>query len=204
MNDVVLKVSYKVKEEGTGENAGKVIYDTNTLVVKLVAAGATYNIKVKIGETYLFDGAEIHEALGVNPGVMVNTGNGKAQTATPVSDEILTEGLADEDGNIDFTQLPVSIEVLSTNTTYVYPNTDEYPHAIMVPTDWAWPTERTKITEAYPGKATSTPNVYDENFSFKKWAETPDAQRTDDMRKWFNHPVTGKVMTNTNNNNSNN
>ncbi len=201
MNDVVLKVSYKVKS--TNAETGKVEYDKTKLVATLVAAGATYNIKVKIGETYLFDGAEIHEALGVNPGVMVNTGNGKAQTATPVSDEILTEGLADEDGNIDFTQLPVSIEVLSTNTTYVYPNTDEYPHAIMVPTDWAWPTERTIITEAYPGSGTETITAEDGTVfpinSFSAWAATPAANRATVLGsvKWYEtSAANGKTMTN--------
>jgi len=199
MNDVVLKVSYKVQENGTGENAGKVIYNTNKLAVKLVAAGATYNIKVKIGDTYLFGGKEIHEALGVNPGVMVNTGNGKAQTATPISDEIAVptgwEG--------DFTQLPVSIEVTSTNMTYSYPNTDEYPHAIMVPTDWAWPTERTIITEAYPGSGTETITAEDGTVfpinSFSAWAATPAANRATVLGsvKWYEtSAANGKTMTN--------
>lgn len=218
MNDVVLKVSYKVKS--TNAETGKVEYDKTKLVATLVAAGATYNIKVKIGETYLFDGAEIHEALGVNPGVMVNTGNGKAQTATPISEEILTAGiadedgkrLADEDGNIDFTKLPVSIEVLSTNTTYSYPNTDPYPHAIMIPTDWAWPTERTIITEAYPGTSDADKvaiggnegkNIKGAEYpvnSFAAWAGTLAAQRATVIGniKWYEtDAATGLTMTNT-------
>jgi hypothetical protein len=197
MNDVVLKVSYKVKEEGTGDNAGKVIYDTNTLVVKLVAAGATYNIKVKIGNAYLFGGQEIHKALGVNAGVMVNTG--RSTPVAPISEEInIPAGFTG-----DFTQLPVSIEVLSTNTTYVYPNTDEYPHAIMVPTDWAWPTERTIITEAYPGNGTATITTESgAEFlinSFSAWAATPAAQRATVLGdiKWYETAAApGKTMTN--------
>ncbi len=185
------------KEEGTGENAGKVIYDTNTLVVKLVAAGATYNIKVKIGNTYLFNGQEIHDALHVNRGVMVNTG--RSTPVAPISEEInIPAGFTG-----DFTQLPVSIEVLSTNTTYVYPNTDEYPHAIMVPTDWAWPTERTIITEAYPGNgaATITTESGAEFLinSFSAWAATPAAQRATVFRdiKWYETAAApGKTMTN--------
>ena len=197
MNDVVLKVSYKVEEEGTGDNAGKVIYDTNTLVVKLVAAGATYNIKVKIGNTDLFGGQEIHDALGVNRGVMVNTG--RSTPVAPISEEInIPAGFTG-----DFTQLPVSIEVLSTNTTYVYPNTDEYPHAIMVPTDWAWPTERTIITEAYPGNGTeSITTESGSKFlinSFSAWAATPAAQRATVLGdiKWYETAAApGKTMTN--------
>ena len=198
MNDVVLKVSYKVKSTNSD---GEVEYDKTKLVATLVAAGATYNIKVKIGETYLFGGAEIHEALGVNAGVMVNTGNGKAVTKNPVSSEIATPaGLADEDGNIDFTTLPVSIEVLSTNTTYSYPNTNPYPHAVMIPVDWAWPTERTIVTKAYPGtedaaKVTIDGVNYPVN-SFDAWAATPAADRTPAMNGWYNNPDDGLTMKN--------
>ena len=203
MNDVVLKVSYKVKSTNSD---GQVEYDKTKLTATLVAAGATYNIKIKIGNTYLFNEQEIHDALGVNRGVMVNTGNG--QTATPVSDEIATPAeLADEDGNIDFTQLPVTIEVTSTGKTYSYPNTDTYPHAIMIPTDWAWPTERTIITEAYPGTSDADKVAiggneekkinggnYPEN-SFAAWAATLADQRNATMNGWYNHP-NGKTMTN--------
>ena len=207
MNDVVLKVSYKVKS--TNAETGEVEYDKTKLNVTLVAAGATYNIKVKIGETYLFGGTEIHDKFGVSKGVMVNTGNGKAQTASPQSDEVpVPEGLADEDGNIDFNELPVTIEVLSTDKTYVFPNTDLYPHAVMVPTDWAWPTERTNIREAYAGtndanKVTIEGTDFPEN-SFTVWGGTAAASRNATMNGWFNHPVTGKVMTNSSNANSNN
>ena len=147
--------------------------------------------------------------FGVSKGVMVNTGNGKAQTASPQSDEVpVPAGLADEDGNIDFNKLPVTIEVLSTDKTYVFPNTDLYPHAVMVPTDWAWPTERTNIREAYAGtddanKVTIEGTEFPEN-SFTVWGGTAAESRNATMNGWFNHPVTGKVMTNTNNNNSNN
>ena len=207
MNDVVLKVNYHVTN--TNAETGEVEYDKTKLDVLLVAAGATYNIKVKIGETYLFGGTEIHDKFGVSKGVMVNTGNGKAQTASPQSDEVpVPAGLADEDGNIDFNKLPVTIEVLSTDKTYVFPNTDLYPHAVMVPTDWAWPTERTNIREAYAGtddanKVTIEGTEFPEN-SFTVWGGTAAESRNATMNGWFNHPVTGKVMTNTNNNNSNN
>ena len=193
MNDVVLKVSYKVKSTNSD---GEVEYDKTKLTATLVAAGATYNIKIKIGNTYLFNEQEIHDALGVNRGVMVNTGNGKAQTATPISCEVaVPTGFAG-----DFTQLPVSIEVLSTGKTYVYPNTDNYPHAVMIPVDWRWPLERIIVTEAYPGtsnadKVTIDGVDYPVN-SFDAWAATPAADRTPAMNGWYNNPNTGKTMTN--------
>lgn len=201
MNDVVLKVSYKVKSTNSD---GEVEYDKTKLTATLVAAGATYNIKIKIGNTYLFNEQEIHDALGVNPGVMVNTGNGKAQTATPISCEVaVPTGFAG-----DFTQLPVSIEVLSTGKTYVYPNTDNYPHAVMIPVDWRWPLERIIVTEAYPGTSDANKvaigghegkNIEGAEYpvnSFAAWAGTPAADRTPAMNGWFNHPHTGKTMTN--------
>ncbi len=192
MNDVVLKVNYKVAN--TDEETGEVEYDETKLAVKLVAAGATYNIKVKIGDTYLFDGKEIHEALGAEAGQMVNTGNGKAVTKNPASDEIdIPSGW---DG--DFTTLPVTIEVLSTGLTYSYPNTDAYPHAIMVPTDWAWPTERTIITAAYPGSGSEMVNGFPIN-SFAAWASTQAAQRASVLGsvKWYEtSAASGKTMKN--------
>ena len=204
MNDVVLKVSYHAER-----NAQRVItgIDESKLDIKLVASGATFNIKVYLGQrdadgkpiegaVALFGDKEIHAAFGVDAGLMVNTGRNTANVVT-------LEGVtppADWDG--DFENLDIWIWVNpgtgSTSETQIFYLTDKekpVPYAIMVPTDWAWPTERTKITEAYPGKTTSTPNVYDENFSFKKWAETPAADRTDAMEDWFNWPI-GLTMKN--------
>ena len=201
MNDIVLKVTFP----STKNNKGEIIaIDSTKLQITMVAAGATFKIKAYVGETALFDGQEIHDAFGVNQGVMVNTGNGKAQTATPVVDVIdIPDGIIDADGNADFSQLNVWIwvnpETGYASETKIYYLTDKekpVPYAVMIPTDWRWPLERICVTEAYPGAPTSTEGVYNEDFSFAKWAETPDAQRTDAMREWFKYPVIGKTMTN--------
>lgn len=201
MNDIVLKVTFP----STKNNKGEIIaIDSTKLQITMVAAGATFKIKAFVGETDLFDGQEIHDAFGVNQGVMVNTGNGKAQTATPVVDVIdIPDGIIDADGNADFSQLDVWIwvnpETGYDSETKIYYLTDKekpVPYAIMIPDDWRWPLERICVTEAYPGAATSTEGVYNNEYSFGKWAETPDAQRTDAMREWFKHPVIGKTMTN--------
>jgi hypothetical protein len=204
MNDVVLKVSYHAER-----NAQRVItgIDESKLDIKLVASGATFNIKVYLGQrdadgkpiegaVALFGDKEIHAAFCVDAGLMVNTGRNTANVVT-------LEGVTPPAGwDGDFENLDIWIWVNpgtgSTSETQIFYLTDKekpVPYAIMVPTDWAWPTERTKITEAYPGKATSTPNVYDENFSFKKWAETPADDRTDAMEDWFNWPI-GLTMKN--------
>lgn len=202
MNDVVLKVNYHVEKDANGTITS---VDHTKLDVKMVAAGATFNIKVLIGGTatsrtapngeilrnvdleggtYLFGGKEIHEAFGVNEGVMVNTGNGKAQSANPVSDTV--DAPSDWDG--DFTHLRFSIEVLTTGNTFTYPNDDVYPYALMIPTDWAWPLETIKITEAYAYE--NAQGQITESFTW--WAQTsPHPQSAE---RWYTHPVVGKVM----------
>lgn len=186
MNDVVLKVSYVVDEEGTGENAGKVVYNKKKLNVTLVALGATYEITAKIGGADLFKGEELHQVLKVNKGIMVNTGEKAQNGVTPKSCTVD----APDGWDGDFGNLPVSIHVSTTGKDYVFPNNDEYPHAVMIPVDWAWPTERTNVITAYP--------------KFKNWATSTATPRADS--DWYNkaNAVEGKVMTNTNNNNSNN
>ena len=141
MNDVVLKVSYVVKEEGTGENAGKVIYNKKQLKVQLVAAGATYEIKAKIGDAYLFDGQEIHQAMGQNKGMMINTGGTGGNSVSGVAPAECTVAVP-AGWNGKFEELPVSIEVSTTKKTYAFPNDDIYPHVVMIPVDWAWPMQR--------------------------------------------------------------
>ncbi len=216
MNDVVLKVSYVVKEEGTDENAGKVIYDKTQLKVQLVAAGATYEIKAKIGDTYLFEGQEIHLAMGQNKGVMINTGGNGGNSISGVAPAECTVAVP-AGWNGKFEELPVSIEVSTTNKTYAFPNDDIYPHVVMIPVDWAWPTERTNIKDAYAGTtaaeeveitytATYTnketnelvtskfTNKFREN-SFAAWATSPVSERVGIRTKWYDYP-SGKTMTN--------
>lgn len=204
MNDIVLKVTFPSTKNSKGEI---IAIDSTKLQITMVAAGATFKIKVFVGDTPLFDGQEIHDAFGVNQGVMVNTGNGKAQTATPVVDVIdIPAGILDSEGNADFTQLDVWIHVNdhvaegpnSSNQIikYIEDKLKPAPYAIMVPQDWRWPLERICVTEAYPGAPTATEGVYNTDYSFATWAETPDAQRTEENKQWFMYPVIGKTMTN--------
>lgn len=217
MNDVVLKVSYVVDEEGTGENKGKVIYDKTQLKVQLVAAGATYEIKAKIGDTYLFEGQEIHLAMGQNKAVMINTGGTGGNTVSGVPPVECTVTVP-TGWNGKFEELPVSIEVSTTNKTYAFPNNDIYPHVVMIPVDWAWPIERVNIKDAYPGTADAKTikNTYKATYtnketnelvkgeftmefkenSFAAWATSAAADRVGDRNGWYNYPLEGKTMTN--------
>lgn len=201
LNDVVLKVSYHAERD----NKGRITeIQENKLDVTLVAAGATFEIEAYIGDVKLFN-KEVHDAFGKynsNKNItqpMINTGNGKAIEAEPVFQTI--NAPANWDG--DFNHLNVWIWVNpnsgKTSETKIYFITEKpkpAPYAIMIPNDWRWPLETIKIFNAYPGAKTDVEGVYDLNYSFKKWAETADAQRTDAMRQWFEHPAEGKTMTN--------
>ena len=201
LNDVVLKVSYHAERD----NKGRITeIQENKLDVTLVAAGATFEIEAYIGDVKLFN-KEVHDAFGKynsNKNItqpMINTGNGKAIEAEPVFQTI--NAPANWDG--DFNHLNVWIWVNpnsgKTSETKIYFITEKpkpAPYAIMIPNDWRWPLETIKIFNAYPGAKTDVEGVYDLNYSFKKWAETADAQRTDAMKQWFEHPAEGKTMTN--------
>ena len=179
MNDVVLKVSYVVDEEGTGENAGKVVYNKKKLNVTLVALGATYEITAKIGGADLFKGQELHAAMGLKKGIMINTAGTGGNSISGVATQKCTVD-APANWNGEFESLPVSIHVSTTGKDYVFPNTDAYPHAVMIPVDWRWPTERTRVTEAYP--------------KFVNWATSTADPRADS--DWYNSPDLSKTMTN--------
>jgi hypothetical protein len=215
MNDVVLKVSYHVVSTNS-ENATQVEYDKTQLDVQLVAAGATYDIKAKIGDNYLFDGKEIHQAMKQNKGMMINTGGTGGNSVSGVAPAEWTVAVP-TGWNGKFEELPVSIEVSTTKKTYAFPNDDIYPHVVMIPVDWAWPTERTNIKDAYPGTADAKTikNTYKATYtnketnelvegeftmefkenSFAAWATSAVADRVGDRNGWYNYP-SSKTMTN--------
>lgn len=200
MNDVVLKISYHAVRDEEGRIT-EIQHDK--LDVKMVAAGATFNLEAYIGDHKLFDN-EVHAAFGVDPGLMVNTGR---NTASIIPEDLGVDAPEGWDG--DFKNLDVKIHVLISEPYWIEYLTDKVkvsPYAIMIPNDWRWPTERTCVTEAYPGKNTANagePVVFDDDYSFRKWAETPDADRTDAMKSWFNYYLEGKTMTNASTNSNN-
>lgn len=200
MNDVVLKISYHAVRDEEGRVTA---LEKDKLDVKMVAAGATFNLEAYIGDHKLF-GKEIHAAFGVNEGVMVNTGR---NTSTIIPEDLGVQAPENWDG--DFKNLDVKIHVLISEPYWIEYLTDKEkvsPYAIMIPNDWRWPTERTCVTEAYPGKntaGTGEPVVFDDEYSFRKWAETPNADRTDAMKSWFNYYLKGKTMTNASTNSNN-
>ena len=195
MNDVVLQMSYVPTRDSQGRITA---IDEKKLDVKLVAAGAQFSIKVYIGNEALFAGLEVHDAFkAANPSAniasntMVNTGKkANLNGANPATCQI---SLPNWDG--DFENLDVKIVVNDKTDSpikYLEDKTKVTPYSIMIPNNWRWPQERTIITEAYPGKKIVGSDEYDENFSFKKWAETTGSDR--DNIDWYNNPVEGKTF----------
>ena len=199
MNDVVLQMSYVPTRDSQGRITA---IDEKKLDVKLVAAGATFNIKVFIGDKPLFGGKEIHAAFAeANPGMnivagkMVNTGTkANFNGAKPATCQI------EFDKAVDLKNLDVKIVVNDkTEIKYLEDKAKATPYSIMIPNNWRWPQEREIITAAYKGKknAENAEVEYDESLSFKKWAETTGDAR--DKIEWYNYPVTGKTFSLTDN-----
>lgn len=195
MNDVVLQMSYVPTRDSQGRITA---IDEKKLDVKLVAAGAQFSIKVYIGDEALFNGNEVHAAFkeanpsaNISSNTMVNTGTkANLNGANPATCQI---SLPNWDG--DFENLDVKIVVNDKTDSpikYLEDKIKVTPYSIMIPNNWRWPQERTIITEAYPGKKIAGSDEYDENFSFKKWAETTGSDR--DNIDWYNNPVKGKTF----------
>ena len=168
MNDVVLKVSYAYDEE-----EGKVDYDH--LDVTLCCTGATLELKAYLGETALFGGEEVHKVLGNVAPNMLNTGAGP--TVTPVTVTINTPTdfqFGTADFWIDSPLVPGGVHIAKQG---------QDPHGVVIPGDWAWPTEYTCIKVAYP------------NFvEFAKDASTTSEAVKGWYKKTSTNPVAGKTF----------
>lgn len=145
-NDVVLYVT-------TPDADGNV-------TVTLEAAGATRQIAVKFKDKSgkvigLWD--DVHTALGVAAGTMVNTGNGTETSSTTPSKKILV-GTSLKDNGDFYIVVDGTMEVHIPQYTAGFKNGDA-PYAIQVPVKWQWPTERTYVTESYTNFASWVKDV---------------------------------------------
>lgn len=151
MNDVVIQVRENEENE-------------NELIVTLVAAGCEYDNYVWLGNNIINwpNGKEVHDAFGINHGVMVNTGNGKGVDLDPVSITI------PKPANFDFQNPGFKIRAFKINSDPT--NEDnarssfveivqegnpsglpQAPVGIAIPDKWKWPKERVNVTNAYDG-----------------------------------------------------
>lgn len=161
-NDVVLKVSAPID--------GKV-------TVKLVAAGATKNLKVHFNNTKanqdiaLFDDKEVHEAMGATAGTMINTGKG---TGSVVSQDINVGSDFMIKDNGDF----YIVDTSNNNEVHIPKFTDGFkagdvPYAVCVPKDWQYPLENIEVMDAYSNFATWAQDVTKD----LDWYSSPDASK---------------------------
>jgi hypothetical protein len=129
--------------------------NTNKATVDLVSAGGMILSTVRFGESVLFTTA----------GHSMQTNNSVKETA-----------------EIDFTGIEqlknFSITTSEGNHTSTFVSsateTGTAPQALIIPDEWAWPTERTNINDAYP--------------NFKNWVE--DITNLD----WYTTPVENKIV----------
>lgn len=153
-NDIVFKVSY--------------VAGQNIATVTPLAAGGVYEShilfnNVALGETHQMLGAKATE--GNYP--MINTSSitatGTSQTVTVPTDFSLANSM----GGFGIT---VKTNDNINAVIITAPDAGEAPQMFCVPGTWAWPTERTKIQEAYPNFAD-----WNGNSSNADWYKTPTA-----------------------------
>lgn len=134
-NDIVFKVEH--------------VAGSATATVTPLAAGGVLAAKIYYGETLI---GEIHEMLGASGFAITNTtskGNGGASQTIEVSD-----GFSMTNNMGDFKIKIMGKDGKETEVTTVNaPENGAAPQMICIDgsTNWAWPTERTKISDAYPG-----------------------------------------------------
>jgi hypothetical protein len=151
--------------------------DASKLIVTLCCTGASYNLTVNLTSeqgvvTRIFNGTEVHRALGCDAGKFVNTGtadNKKFFDAVFQTTEINKPS--------DFTFGTADFWIQSPEGEMHVSKTGQDPHGIIVPGDWAWPLEFTSIKVAYP--------------QFSQYFI--DGGVNEEYEDWYNHPDESKV-----------
>ena len=130
MNDVVIK-AYRTNE--------------TTIMYHLVACGAYDKVSVYgLNCGAIQDGAEVHSLFGVsNPKTYINT------DGSSYSDVIATRTVDKDFSLLDAAQQPYIVD-LSTGVEVRLATAGQNPWAILVPTDFRFPSERIPVSTAYP------------------------------------------------------
>ena len=156
LNDVVIKA---------------VRIDETTVEYSIVACGAYDEIQVQGLDIPAIEGDEVHKLFGVtNPQTFINT-KSKNYTNYPTGRKAVSS-----DFSFKMTTTHPYIKDLTTGAEVRMSKTGDAPHGIMIPGDFAYPTEQTRITDAYD--------------KFGKWAE--NAAIT--SNRWYLTPNPGTTM----------
>ena len=154
LNDVVLKVSESAK-------------DTTKLEVRLCCAGASFDLFVYLGETPVFNGKEVHEALGQNRGLLLNTGKGPE-----VNVDMLTPAYIDKPQGFTFANADFWIKSPLVPKGIHIAKTGKAPLGVVIPGDWQWPLEYVCIKDAYSDFVKFAENAQDEKV--REWYKVTD------------------------------
>ena len=160
-NDVVFKVSH--------------VSGQTTATVTPLAAGGTLETWIEYNNEYL---GETHQLLGAQANTsgsypMINTTTitapGSPKVVTVSEDYTVTNNMG------GFSIIVKSKDNSNSNAVLIKaPSTGAAPQMFCVPSTWAWPTERTKIQDAYP--------------DFANWSA--DSNNIE----WYNNATAGKVI----------
>lgn len=145
-NDVVFGVSY--------------VSGTKEATVTPYAAGGTLAATIYCGAKSV---GEIHDLLGLSSTkTMINTYKRETE-GKPVSVPV------GSDFSMSSSMGTFSLVIEGNDEKITSPGTGKAPQMICVPGEWAWPTERTNITAAYPGFGEWGANYN----SSKDWWQSP-------------------------------
>lgn len=147
-NDVVFKVSHVANETKAKITA---LASGGTLPVEL-----TYNGDVLTGpnnsKTHFnswFDDGRIEDGQAINAGAGTVQATGKS-IEIPVPVDFSLANASVSNGRMGGFALKVYDREEGTYTEIAAPNDGDAPQMMCLPSNWVWPNERTRITEAYP------------------------------------------------------
>lgn len=176
-NDVVFKVSHVANETKAKITA---LASGGTLPVEL-----TYNGQVLTGpnnsKTHFnswFDDGRIEDGQPINAGAGTVQATGKSIEIPVPMDFSLANVSVSDDGRMGGFALKVYDREEGTYTKIAAPNDGDAPQMMCLPSNWVWPNEKTRITEAYPlfGQWGSNYNVTNwyEHYVVSNLVTTPD------------------------------
>ena len=146
--------------------------------VKLLAAGGTLPAKICFGKTSY---GEVHEMFKVETTEMVNTAKGTTKEnlkiAKPFTVNVGTEwSHEDLDYTEEFNPENGFNVMVNNNAITIYnPGKDAAPQILVLTPNWLWPTERTRINEAY-----SKFGEWGDNYTKSEWVNTKDYSKVID------------------------
>lgn len=195
IDETPIKYIYAVEDLG-GENDfdfNDIVFSVSHIqghedaIVQPLAAGGIYEAVIRFNGNSC---GEIHGKFGKPSSEMVNTAKGTTKNtmvkANPFKVNVGTEwshAAYGNSGNGFSVEVNIPNRVDKKITTYV-PGEDNAPQMLVLSENWLWPTERTRISDAY-----SEFLEWGANYSLTNWDGYYDANKT-----WVSKHTDGKVV----------